>query len=31
MDEKEIKKYKNSLPKGDTIEALMSKGKPGEF
>jgi len=30
MDEKEIKKYKNALPKGDTIEALMSKGKPSE-
>ena len=30
MDEKEIKAYKNTLPKGDTIEALMSKGKPSE-
>ena len=30
MDENEIKEYKNALPKGDTIEALMSKGKPGE-
>lgn len=28
MDEKEIKEYKNALPKGDALEALMSKSKP---
>ena len=30
VNEKEIMEYKKALPKGDTIEALMSKGKPGE-
>lgn len=30
VNEKEIKEYKNALPKGDTIEALVSKGKPSE-
>jgi hypothetical protein len=31
MNEKEIKGYKNALPKGETIEALMTKGKPIEM
>jgi len=30
VNEKEIMEYRKALPKGDTIEALMSKGKPGE-
>jgi hypothetical protein len=31
MDEKEIKEYKNALPKGDALKALMAKGRPGKM